>query len=139
VSPQPIVARWTEERLLVERAHLLRRLGRVRDAADAWFALATGHSRLAASAAVELAKLCEHHLDDLPAAIAAVERGWQILERRRRLGRPEPRLEADLVRRSLRLRRRRARIAALRPAGRDPAARSQARRSGFGMRASETA
>jgi hypothetical protein len=137
-SPQPIVARWTEERLLVERAHLLRRLGRVRDAADAWSALATGQSRLAACAAVELAKLSEHHLADLPGAIAAVDRGWRILDRRRRLGRPEAALEADLVRRSLRLRRRQARAAAARRRG-IPSAVGQERTSGFGIRASETA
>jgi uncharacterized protein YprB with RNaseH-like and TPR domain len=137
-SPQPIVARWTEERLLVERAHLLRRLGRVRDAADAWSALATGQSRLAACAAVELAKLSEHHLADLPGAIAAVDRGWRILDRRRRLGRPEAALAADLVRRSLRLRRRQARAAAARRRG-IPSAVGQERTSGFGIRASETA
>jgi uncharacterized protein YprB with RNaseH-like and TPR domain len=104
--PQPIVAPWTEERLLVERAHLLRRLGRTAAAADAWSALAAGTTRLAAVASVELAKLLEHRLGDLDAALGAVERGWRILDRRRRLGRPEPALEADLVRRSVRLRRR---------------------------------
>jgi len=104
--PQRLIAPWSEERLLVERAHLLRRVGRHADAADTWRALATGTGRLAAVAAIELAKACEHRLADLHGARAAVERGWRILDRRRRLGRPEPRLEADLVRRAVRLGRR---------------------------------
>jgi hypothetical protein len=104
--PTPIAAPWSEERLIVERAHVLRRLGRAAEAAEAWAALAAGTTRLAAVAAVELAKLREHRLGDLDGALEAVERGWRILDRRRRLGRPEPGLEADLVRRSKRLRRR---------------------------------
>jgi hypothetical protein len=115
----PIVAPWSEERLIVERAHLLRRLGRSTEAADAWAALAAGTTRLAAMAAIELAKLREHRLDDLGGAIAAVERGWRILDRRRRLGRPEPGLEADLVRRARRLRRRMLRARVVPAAGRD--------------------
>ena len=95
---------WSEERLLVERAHVLRRLGRATDAAETWADLSAGTTRLAAVAAVELAKLREHRLGDPAGALDAVRRGWTILERRRRLGRPEPRLEADLVRRGRRLR-----------------------------------
>jgi hypothetical protein len=108
--PQPIVDRWSEERLLVERALLLRRVGRVRDAADAWSALAMGTTRLAAVAAIELAKVREHRLGDLAGALEAVERGSRILDRRRRIGRPERALEADLVRRSIRLRKRQLRM-----------------------------
>jgi len=95
---------WSEERLLVERAHVLRRLGRIGDAAETWADLAAGTTRLSAVASVELAKLREHRLGDPVGALEAVRRGWSILERRRRLGRPEPAIEADLVRRGRRLR-----------------------------------
>lgn len=111
-APVPVGAAWTHERLSVERAHLLRRLGRHRDAEEAWFALASGTTRIAGLAAIELAKVREHRLRDLVGAMAAVERGWSIVERRRRLGRPEPALERDLVRRGRRLRLRLARRAA---------------------------
>ncbi len=106
LSPAPLGTPWTEERLAIERAHLLRRLDRHADAAEAWDALAAGTSRISAVAAIELAKVLEHRLGDAGAALAAVDRARSILDRRRRLGRPEPRLEDDLVRRSLRLRRR---------------------------------
>jgi hypothetical protein len=103
-------APWTTERIAIDRAHLLRRVGRHADAADAWSALAAGPGRTAIVAAVELAKLQEHRLRDRPAALAAVLHGLAALERRRRLGRPEPALEADLVRRATRLRRRLTRV-----------------------------
>lgn len=100
-----LAAGWTDERLLVERARLLRRLGRTAEAAESWAALAAGSSRLAAVAAIELAKLHEHRHRDPRAAMASVHVALRILERRRRLGRPEPALEADLVRRGARIRR----------------------------------
>lgn len=100
---------WTTERIAVDRAHLLRRLGRHADAAEAWSMLAAGPGRTAIVAAIELAKLREHRLGDRPAALAAAQRGLGAVDRRRRLGRPEPALEADLVRRVARLRRRMAR------------------------------
>jgi hypothetical protein len=99
-------APWTTERIAVDRAHLLRRLGRHLDAVDAWTALAAGSGRTAVVAAIELAKLHEHRLRDRPSALMAVQRGLGTIERRRRLGRPEPALEADLLRRAGRLRRR---------------------------------
>ena len=105
----PVDAPWTAERIAIDRAHLLRRLGRHADAADAWSALAAGSGRSAVLAAIELAKLNEHRLGDRPAAFLAVQRGLGTIERRRRLGRPEPALEADLLRRAERLRRRMAR------------------------------
>lgn len=107
----PVDALWTAERIAIDRAHLLRRLGRHADAADAWSALAAGSGRTAVLAAIELAKLQEHRLGDRPAALMAVQRGLGTVERRRRLGRPEPALEADLLRRATRLRRRMARVA----------------------------
>ncbi len=105
-SSAPLATPWSEERLLVERAHVLRRLGRVDDAAETWANLARGTSRLSAIAAIELAKLREHRLADPAGALEAVRRGWTIVERRRRIGRPEDRLEVDLVRRGRRLRER---------------------------------
>jgi hypothetical protein len=130
-APPGLVTPWSEERLLVERAHVLRRLGRVADAAETWADLAAGTTRLSAVAAVELAKLREHRLGDPAGALDAVRRGWTILERRRRLGRPEPRLAADLVRRGTRLR---ARLAA-RPGATD-AGPGAGRSPGWNNRAS---
>jgi tetratricopeptide (TPR) repeat protein len=98
-----IASPWSEERLLVERAHVLRRLGRTADAAETWASLSRGSTRLAAVAAIELAKLREHRLGDPRGALEAVRRGWSIVERRRRLGWPEAKLEADLARRGRRL------------------------------------
>ena len=99
-------APWTTERIAIDRANLLRRLGRHADAADAWSALAAGPGRVAIIATIELAKLHEHRLRNRPVALATAVRGLDQVERRRRLGRPEPALEADLSRRILRLRHR---------------------------------
>ena len=98
---------WTTERIAIDRAHLLRRLGRYLEAVAAWEAVAAGTSRSAIIATIELAKLHEHRLGDRPSALRAVLRGFSLTERRRRLGMPEPALEADLVRRHERLLRRR--------------------------------
>jgi hypothetical protein len=104
-------APWTEQRIAVDRAHLLRRLGRVAEAVEAWDALAAGPGRTAILAAIEAAKLREHRLRDPVMAMATVERGLRLVDRRRGLGRPEPALEADLRRRQVRLRHRLARAA----------------------------
>jgi hypothetical protein len=101
-------APWTTDRIAVDRAHLLRRLGRYGEAVAAWDAVAAGTSRSAIIASIELAKLHEHRLGDRPSALRAVLRGFSLIERRRRLGMPEPALEADLVRRHDRLLRREA-------------------------------
>ena len=79
-------AAWTSERIAMERAHLLRRLGRHAEAAEAWEALAVGTGRGAILATIELAKLHEHRLGDRTAAIRAVLRGFSLVERRRRIG-----------------------------------------------------
>lgn len=99
-------APWTSERIAIDRAHVLRRLGRHADAAEAWSSLAAGPGRIAVFAATELAKLGEHRLGDPARALDATRRGLVLAERRRCLGHPEPRLEADLTRRAARLRRR---------------------------------
>ena len=104
-------APWTTERIAIDRAHLLRRLGRHQDAAEAWDAIASGTGRGAILATIELAKLQEHRLRNRRAAMGAVLRGFSMLERRRRIGRPEPSLEADLIRRHGRLQRLAASVA----------------------------
>jgi RNase_H superfamily len=101
-------APWTTDRIAMDRAHLLRRLGRFPEAVAAWDAVAAGTSRSAIIATMELAKLYEHRLGDRGAALRAVLRGFALIERRRRVGMPEPALEADLIRRHERLLRREA-------------------------------
>jgi len=102
---------WTPERITIDRAHLLRRLGRYEAAAEAWQSLAVGTGRTAILASIELAKLQEHRLRDRAAALHTALHGLAIVERRRQLGRPEPALEADLRRRLHRLRRNAAIVA----------------------------
>jgi hypothetical protein len=95
--------RWTDERLAAERARVLRRLERWPEAAEAWQTAAAGGGGLGAVAWIEVAKLREHHLGDPAGALAATRAAWRLLERERVLGRPHPRLEADLQRRGARL------------------------------------
>jgi tetratricopeptide (TPR) repeat protein len=94
---------WDEERIAADRAHLLRRLGRIDEALTAWDALACGPGRTAVLAAIEAAKLREHRMGDAAAALATVERGLTLADRRRARGLPEPALEADLRHRWRRL------------------------------------
>ena len=54
--------RGTRQRIAVDRAHLLRRLGRCDEAAEAWTAIAAGPVGCAIVAWIELAKLREHRL-----------------------------------------------------------------------------
>jgi hypothetical protein len=101
--PAAFDAPWTDERIAIDRAHVLRRLGRHLDAADAWSVLAASPGRISVLAWTEIAKVREHRLRDLTGALDATNRGMAAAERRRRLGRPEPALEADLARRRARL------------------------------------
>lgn len=101
--PPRLDSPWTEERILVERARLLRRLGRYEAAAAAWEALGSGAGNVSVLAWIEVAKLREHRLGDLRGAIAAVDRAYVVVERRRRLGRPDPRAEGTLAHRRARL------------------------------------
>lgn len=107
---------WTVERIGVERARILRRLGRFDDAVGAWIAIADRGGTRAILAWIEIAKLREHRLGDPAGAFDAVRAGWRQAERSRRLGRPLPRAEADLVSRGRRLRERLARRGASGPA-----------------------
>jgi hypothetical protein len=99
-------AAWDRQRIAIDRAHLLRRLGRHAASVDAWTSLAAEPGRTAVIAWVEIAKLREHRLADRDGAIEATLRGIDLAERRRHLGLPEPALEADLRHRLARLRRR---------------------------------
>ncbi len=99
-------ATWDAQRIALDRAHLLRRLGRYPEAADAWTGVAAGPGRSAIVGWIELAKLREHRLGDPAGALEATLRAIAAADRRRQLGMPEPALEADLSRRLGRLRRR---------------------------------
>jgi len=92
--------------MLAERARLLRRLARYADAEAAWLGLAATRGTVGALAWVEVAKLREHRLHDLPGAVAAAERARAVADRRRRLGRYDPMLEQALAGRIARLGRR---------------------------------
>jgi hypothetical protein len=115
-APDPVRrdAPWTESRLLGERAHLLRRLGRSRDAEAAWTELVAAGGTLAALAWIEVAKLREHQLRDPHGALEAASLAASVVERQARLGRRLPRLESALTRRISRLRTRVLRAQALR-------------------------
>jgi hypothetical protein len=99
-------ATWDAQRIALDRAHLLRRLGRHREAAEAWAGVAAGAGRTAIVAWIELAKLREHRLGDVAGALEATLRGAAAADRRRQLALPEPALEADLRHRLARLQRR---------------------------------
>ncbi len=99
-------ATWDTQRVALDRAHLLRRLGRYADSAEAWAGVAAGPGRTAIVAWIELAKLREHRLGDPAGALEAALRGAAAADRRRQLALPEPALEADLRHRLARLQRR---------------------------------
>ncbi len=123
-TPRTARSPWTadDERrragLALQRARALRRLGRQRDALEAWHAIAAAGGPYAAVAWIELAKSLEHRAGDPEAALDAALRALAIAERARSLGRPLPRLEADVAPRLRRLRRRVARRALARAAPR---------------------
>ena len=106
VSGDRVDRLWTPERLEADRARLLRRLGRPRDAETAWLAVADRGGLLGALAWVEIAKIREHDRRDPQAALAATVAALRFVERSGFLGRVHARLERDLVRRASRLRRR---------------------------------
>ena len=105
VSPR-VDSPWTEDRILVERARLLRRLGRFAEAALVWESIGAGAGPLSAHAWIEVAKLREHRLRDVPGAFAAAERARAVIVRRRRIGRFDPALDHALAGRLARLGRR---------------------------------
>lgn len=104
--PDLLASPWTEERVVVERARLLRRLGRYEEAVTAWRGLAAGVGAIAVQALVEIAKLREHRLADPVGALVAATRAWELAERRRRMGIGDVVVQRALVARLERLRRR---------------------------------
>ena len=122
-------AGWTPSRLATERARLLRRLGRYAEAEAAWLSVTDAGGTLGALAWVEIAKIREHRRHDPEAALAATLAALRLVERRRLTGRPDARLELELARRTLRLRRRiasRAAFAARAAVSNRPATESSA-------------
>jgi hypothetical protein len=97
----------------VELARLLRRAGRINEAAVAWSHLVTAPGPLAALGWVELAKEREHRERDLAGAWAATDEALLALYRSRGNGQALLRrgLEADLAGRRVRLARRPERAA----------------------------
>jgi hypothetical protein len=97
---------------VVEQARLLRRHGRFAEAGLAWGRLVTARGPLAALGWIELAKEREHRERNLEAAWAATDQALLSLYHSRGMGHAMQRrvLEADLVRRRLRLARRLERI-----------------------------
>jgi len=98
--------RVDRERIVADRARLLRRVGRYDEALEAWEDLARGGGPHAIAAWVEVAKALEHRARDPAAALAATRAAQVAVERSRFLGRPMARLEADLGIRARRLQRR---------------------------------
>lgn len=89
--------------LLVDRARLLRRLGRHDEALAAWRDLALGGGRWAGVGWIEVAKILEHRRRDPAGALEACDRASRVAERARLIGSRLPGLEADLARRRRRL------------------------------------
>ncbi|HLX33881.1 MAG TPA: hypothetical protein VKR30_01415, partial [Candidatus Limnocylindrales bacterium] len=92
--------------MIVERARLLRRLGRYREALEAWQDVAHAGGPDAALAWIEVAKCLEHRERDPAGALGACAAADRLAQRSRLLGRPLRTVEADLSRRRLRLSRR---------------------------------
>lgn len=97
---------WTTERVAIERARVLRRLGRHDDAVAAWLDLTAGRGAIAVQAWIEVAKLREHRLGDALGALDAAARAARLAEARRRMGLGDPATERALRDRLDRLRRR---------------------------------
>ncbi len=92
--------------IIVERARLLRRLGRHREALEAWRDVARSGGPDAAFAWIEVAKCLEHRERDPSGALGACAAADRLAQRSRFLGRPLRSVEADLGRRRVRLNRR---------------------------------
>ena len=98
------------DRLLVDRARLLRLVGRDGEALETWEDLARGGGPHAAAAWIEIAKVLEHRRRDPAGALAATRAAQELVHRSRFIGRAVPRLEAQLAVRANRLGRRIHRI-----------------------------
>jgi hypothetical protein len=96
----------SREGIVAERARTLRRLGRLEEALAAWAALARSGGSAALGAWIETAKIHEHALGDMTAALRATVAAERLLENRRLLGLPDRVAEAALTVRRRRLLRR---------------------------------
>jgi uncharacterized protein YprB with RNaseH-like and TPR domain len=94
-----------QDRLSVDRARMLARLGRAADAASAWEAVALDGGPLAALAWIQVAKGREHRTRDPHAALQAARRAEVLAARSRMRGERDRIVERDLPRRIARLRR----------------------------------
>ena len=101
-------ARVMRDQVARERARLLRQVGRLAEARQAWRELAGRNGPMSAIAWIELAKVLEHVDRDFDGALAAVGSAERMAEQSAMIGRPLPLLEADLARRRSRLMRRKA-------------------------------
>lgn len=103
-APSP--ALLSRERIRVERARTLRRLGRTQEALAAWEALAAGGGPAAPRAWVEAAKVREHALRDPVGALRAAESAGRAAERAMLRWGGDPEFDVALAARLRRLRRR---------------------------------
>jgi hypothetical protein len=106
---------WTPERILAERARLLRRVGRHEEAEAAWLAVAERGGPPAMRGWIEVAKLREHHLGDPAGALEATLVATRLVRRQLLANRLLSRLDRDLERRATRLRHRLRRPSGPRP------------------------
>ena len=111
-SPWPALARvmagqpWTGDRIAVDHARLLRRIGRHADAEAAWSALAQRGGRTGLHAWLEVAKLREHRLANPSGALDATLAAARLLHRNVPTAGGSARLERDVAQRAVRLRKR---------------------------------
>jgi hypothetical protein len=96
---------WTTERVLAERARLLRRLGRHADAEACWLLVTESGGPPAVRGWIEVAKLREHHLGDPAGALHATAAAIRLVRRQLQPVGWLSRLERELSRRAMRLRR----------------------------------
>ena len=94
-----------QDRLSVDRARMLARLGRTADAASAWEAVALDGGPMAALAWIQVAKSREHRAHDPRTALQAARRAEVLAARARLRGERDRVVERDLPRRLMRLRR----------------------------------
>jgi tetratricopeptide (TPR) repeat protein len=99
-------ARDAQLQASIERARLLRRMGRGGEAIEAWRVVTDYGGRPAILAWIAIAKELEHRVRDPAAALQAVRQAEELLGRRRALGAFFPDAERDLPHRRARLRRR---------------------------------
>ncbi len=101
----PWHGRDLQDRVAVDRARVLARMGRREEAAGAWEAVALDGGPLAALAWIQVAKAREHLGRDVARALDAAQRAEALAARVRLFGMPDRIVERDLGKRLARLRR----------------------------------